>query len=82
MPPFLARLGISFLPVLTSLISSYLLNNIADLQPSQEKQQDVIAKCTLSEPKHGEVWQTIAKDPKNAYKSTEEVLKIVAHLLE
>jgi hypothetical protein len=28
----------------------------------------VIAKCILSEPKHGEVWQSVAKDPRNASK--------------
>jgi pre-mRNA-processing factor 6 len=48
----------------------------------QEKQQDVIAKCTLSEPKHGEIWQSVAKDPKNAYKTTEEILRIVATMIE
>jgi pre-mRNA-processing factor 6 len=30
------------------------------------------------EPKHGEFWQSIAKDPANAYKSTEEILYLVA----
>jgi pre-mRNA-processing factor 6 len=45
---------------------------------SQEKRADVISKCVLSEPKHGEVWQSIVKNPANAYKSTEEVLKLVA----
>ncbi|KAL4874173.1 hypothetical protein BDV12DRAFT_3298 [Aspergillus spectabilis] len=45
---------------------------------TDEKRADVISKCMLSEPKHGEVWQLIAKDPANAYKSTEEILKLVA----
>lgn len=45
----------------------------------QEKRADVISKCLITEPKHGEVWQSIAKDPANARKSTEEVLKIVAN---
>lgn len=44
----------------------------------QEKRADVISKCVLSEPKHGELWQSIAKDPANAYKSTEEILKLVS----
>jgi pre-mRNA-processing factor 6 len=48
---------------------------------SQEKRADVISKCILSEPKHGELWQSIAKDPANAYKSTEEILKLVADSL-
>ena len=48
----------------------------------QEKQEDVISKCVLSEPKHGEVWQAVAKDPRNADKGVEEVLKLVAAQLE
>ena len=48
----------------------------------QERREDVIAKCVLSEPKHGEIWQAAAKDPKNARKSMEEVLKIVVSKLE
>jgi len=49
--------------------------------PIQEKREDVIAKCVASEPKHGEVWQRVRKDPKNAYLSTEEVLKKVVEEL-
>ncbi|CEL04375.1 Putative Pre-mRNA-splicing factor prp1 [Aspergillus calidoustus] len=48
---------------------------------TDEKRADVISKCILSEPKHGELWQSIAKDPANAYKSTEEILKLVADSL-
>ncbi|KAL3471710.1 PRP1 splicing factor, N-terminal-domain-containing protein [Aspergillus californicus] len=48
---------------------------------TDEKRDDVISKCILSEPKHGEIWQSIAKDPANAYKSTEEILKSVANSL-
>lgn len=40
----------------------------------QEKREDVIAKCIASEPKHGEVWQRVRKDTKNAYLTTREVL--------
>lgn len=47
----------------------------------QEKRADVISKCVLSEPKHGQLWQSIAKDPANAYKSTEEILRLVADSL-
>lgn len=49
---------------------------------AQEKREDVVAKCGTSEPKHGQVWQRIRKDPKNAYLSTEEVLKEVVDQLE
>jgi pre-mRNA-processing factor 6 len=48
---------------------------------AQDKREDVIAKCVASEPKHGEVWQRIRKDPKNAFLSTEEVLRRVVEEL-
>ncbi|KAL2217759.1 pre-mRNA-splicing factor [Thermoascus aurantiacus ATCC 26904] len=48
---------------------------------TEEKREDVVAKCISAEPKHGEVWQSVAKDPANAYKSTEEILKLVAQRL-
>ncbi|EEP76086.1 conserved hypothetical protein [Uncinocarpus reesii 1704] len=48
---------------------------------TEEKREDVINKCIASEPKHGEIWQTIAKDPVNAHKSTEEILKLTAEHL-
>ncbi|KAL4801413.1 PRP1 splicing factor, N-terminal-domain-containing protein [Aspergillus unguis] len=48
---------------------------------TEEKRADVITKCMLSEPKHGEIWQATAKDPANAYKSTEVILKLVADSL-
>lgn len=48
----------------------------------QEKREDVIAKCVLSEPKHGEVWQSVTKDPRNASKGTEEILKLTVAKLE
>ncbi|CAK7197578.1 U4/U6 x U5 tri-snRNP complex subunit Prp1 [Sporothrix eucalyptigena] len=43
-----------------------------------EKRADVISKCVMNDPRHGEHWQAIAKDPKNASKSVEEILKLVA----
>ncbi|KAI1118475.1 PRP1 splicing factor [Nemania sp. NC0429] len=43
-----------------------------------EKRDEVIKKCIGVEPRHGEVWQRIAKDPKNARRSVEEILKLVA----
>ncbi|KAJ5504449.1 RNA-processing protein HAT helix [Penicillium fimorum] len=53
------------------------LEYLADMY-EQEKRSDVVSKCISMEPKHGEFWQSIAKDPANAYKSTEEILKLVA----
>ncbi|KAJ5718036.1 RNA-processing protein HAT helix [Penicillium malachiteum] len=45
---------------------------------TEEKRSDVISKCISTEPKYGEVWQSIAKDPTNAYKTSDEILKLVA----
>ena len=49
---------------------------------AQEKREDVVSKCVATEPKHGEVWQRVRKDPKNAFLTTEEVLKIVVDELQ
>ncbi|KAI3539505.1 PRP1 splicing factor [Colletotrichum abscissum] len=49
---------------------------------TDEKRADVINKCVLNEPRHGEHWQAIAKQPANARKGTEEILKLVAEVLE
>jgi pre-mRNA-processing factor 6 len=49
---------------------------------AQEKRADVVAKCILSEPRHGEIWQSVAKEPKNAGKNLEEILNIVVGKLE
>jgi pre-mRNA-processing factor 6 len=48
----------------------------------QEKREDVLAKCVVSEPRHGEVWQAVAKDPRNAGKNVEEILRMVVDKLE
>ena len=53
-----------------------------NMHGTEEKRADVRAKCALSEPRHGEVWQAVAKDPKNALLGTEEVLDMVVALLE
>ncbi|KAI0393276.1 PRP1 splicing factor [Xylariaceae sp. FL0594] len=45
---------------------------------TEEKRAEVVKKCVAVEPRHGEVWQRIAKHPKNARKSVEEILKLVA----
>ncbi|KAL1952612.1 hypothetical protein VTO42DRAFT_4684 [Malbranchea cinnamomea] len=43
---------------------------------TDEKRSDLLSKCIAAEPKHGEIWQSIAKDPDNANKSIEEILKL------
>ena len=48
---------------------------------TEEKVKDVIAKAVGNEPKHGEVWQSVAKDPGNAGLGVEGVLKRVAGML-
>jgi pre-mRNA-processing factor 6 len=49
---------------------------------TEEKKAEVLSKATMAEPKHGEIWQAVAKDPKNARKSIEEILKIAASKAE
>ena len=48
----------------------------------EEKRAEIVNKCVLSEPKHGEVWQGINKAPENAGAGIEAVLKKVAAKLE
>lgn len=45
-------------------------------------QEQVVEKCKLAEPKHGQVWPSVAKDPKNSGMSIEEILKTVAGRLD
>ena len=49
---------------------------------TEEKRAEVVSKCVLSEPKHGEVWQGVRKRPENAGLGVEEVLERVAKVLE
>ena len=43
-------------------------------------------KCVMNEPKHGEIWQSVAKDASliaaGKVKGTEDVLKVVINRLE
>lgn len=48
---------------------------------TEEKRADLVAKCVLNDPRHGEEWTRVAKDPRNAGKKTDEVLKMVAETL-
>ena len=49
---------------------------------TEEKREEVVSKCVQNEPKQVEVWQAVRKDPANAALGVEEVLKIVARMLE
>ncbi|KAF2436002.1 putative Pre-mRNA-splicing factor prp1 [Tothia fuscella] len=44
---------------------------------TDEKKEEVIKQCAMSAPKHGEIWQQVAKDPKNSGTKIEEILKMV-----
>ncbi|KAK0615841.1 pre-mRNA splicing factor prp1-like protein [Bombardia bombarda] len=45
---------------------------------TEEKREELVSKCVLNDPRHGEHWQAIAKNPENANKKTDEILKLVA----
>lgn len=49
---------------------------------NEEQREEVRVKCVATDPHHGPTWQAIAKDPKNARKSTREILELVADVLE
>lgn len=49
---------------------------------TEEKKAEVLGKVGMAEPRHGEIWQSVKKDVKNARLSTEEVLKIAARVAE
>ena len=49
---------------------------------TEEKREEVLAKLALAEPKHGEIWQTVTKDPKNADRTVEEMLSMTVSKLE
>ena len=53
-----------------------------EMHGEADKRADVVSKCVAREPKHGEVWQRILKDPKNSRKETKEILEIVKSKLE
>ncbi|KAK3989274.1 hypothetical protein QBC44DRAFT_327877 [Cladorrhinum sp. PSN332] len=45
---------------------------------TEEKRAELVSKCVMNDPRHGEHWQGVNKDPKNSGKGTEEVLRLVA----
>ncbi|KAF2195771.1 hypothetical protein K469DRAFT_649931 [Zopfia rhizophila CBS 207.26] len=49
---------------------------------TEEKKSEVLSKILMAEPKHGEIWQSVAKDPKNAGKGLEDVLKMAVEKAE
>lgn len=54
-----------------------------ELQHGTKEQQEVVVKrCVVAEPRHGEYWQSVAKDVANAGIKTEEILRKCADKLE
>ncbi|XP_009108789.1 protein STABILIZED1 [Brassica rapa] len=45
---------------------------------SEERQKEVLNRCVVSEPKHGEKWQAVSKALENSHQSVEVILKKVA----
>ncbi|KAM6489823.1 hypothetical protein JOM56_014635 [Amanita muscaria] len=50
-------------------------------QGTKEYRKDVVDKCVVANPRHGQVWQAVAKDPKNTGKSTVDILELVVEVL-
>jgi pre-mRNA-processing factor 6 len=46
------------------------------------QQEEVIVRCQAAEPRHGEMWQPIAKDDKNRGKSAKGIVELVAAALQ
>ncbi|VDP24913.1 unnamed protein product [Heligmosomoides polygyrus] len=44
---------------------------------TEEEQEKVLKKCEEAEPRHGELWVAVSKDPKHWRKQTAEILKTV-----
>ncbi|CAH1441291.1 unnamed protein product [Lactuca virosa] len=42
---------------------------------SEEQREEVLRKCVVAEPKHGERWQVISKAVENSHQSVEAILK-------
>jgi pre-mRNA-processing factor 6 len=49
---------------------------------NEEKRGDVLSKLAVTEPRHGEIWQRVAKDPRARFKNPEEILMAVVAVLE
>lgn len=51
------------------------------LHGTAEEQNDIRKRCIQAEPRHGEIWTSIAKSPQNWRAKVEEVLALVAEAL-
>lgn len=48
----------------------------------EDKRGDVLGKLGITEPRHGEVWQRVAKDPRRRWRNCEEILEAAVEELE
>ncbi|PIC30868.1 hypothetical protein B9Z55_021964 [Caenorhabditis nigoni] len=48
----------------------------------EEDRKAVIKKCVSSEPRYGDLWQAIAKNPANWRRSTEEILQLTTNKIK
>ena len=53
-----------------------------ELQHNPEKAAALLRRCVAQEPHHGERWQAVAKDPRNAHLPVDQILKKVAAHIE
>jgi len=49
---------------------------------TEETRQEVVNRCVTAEPHHSPVWESVAKDDKNVGKGTNEILEIVAKIIQ
>ncbi len=49
---------------------------------TDEKKEDIINQCTAADPKDGEVWAGVARDPRNFGKTVDEILNMVINELQ
>ncbi|KAJ7117894.1 PRP1 splicing factor, N-terminal-domain-containing protein [Mycena crocata] len=48
---------------------------------TQDQQLSVVSQCTTASPRHGHMWESVAKDDKNRMKSTAQILDLVSAAL-
>lgn len=48
----------------------------------QEDRKSVFKKCVTSEPRYGDLWQSVSKDPINWRRTTEEILQLATQKIK
>ncbi|KAF2108655.1 PRP1 splicing factor, N-terminal-domain-containing protein [Lophiotrema nucula] len=49
---------------------------------TEQKKGEVLSKAILAEPKHGEIWQSVTKDPRNFKMGVEDLMKIAVAMAQ